>query len=151
MLLVVCVILAGVLQSMCTVCGIAWFVRHKQREAQDYLISIQREWFQHDEGKPHKAAMVLDAAGSVVGAAAARSIMASLGADSSHAAAAANRISDVVGAQQNPLMGLLSGGKRGKGAALMRLAELIGPMLTSKGNGEIPGGSAPTDRRYIDG
>lgn len=108
----------------------------KEAEIVARVSLMAQEWFNPTaEGKPSKAAEILDAAGSVVGAAAARSIMASLSASNSHAARAANGMADELQAQQNPILGLLTGGKRGKGAALMRLAELLGPALLKGGNG----------------
>jgi hypothetical protein len=154
MLLVVSVFLAGFLQSICLVVGVGWLVRREKRAMADRLDALQHEWLDHDEGQPHKLAQAIDAAGAVVGSAAARSIMASLGADASHAARAANGAADVMQAQQNPLLSLLAGGKRGKGAAVMRLAEMLGPMLSGagnhNGNGAPPGDGEYTGRRHRD-
>jgi hypothetical protein len=144
MLLVGCVFLTGLLQSIIVVVGLRWLLSRERERIADSLADLQREWFSAPEGEPHKAAKVLDAAGSVVGAAAARSIMASLGADASHAARAANGAADILQAQQNPLMALLSGGKRGKGAAVMRLAEMLGPML---GGNKLNGGASVYEGR----
>lgn len=152
MLLIVSVFLAGLLQSICLVVGVGWLIGREKRRLSDRLDALQHEWFDHPEGQPHKAAQVIDAAGAVIGSAAARSIMASLGADASHAARAANGAADMLQAQQNPLLGLLAGGKRGKGAAVMRLAEMLGPMLSGggnhNGNGAPPGGAEYTGRRH---
>lgn len=90
---------------------------------------------QPEPDQPSKLAQLADLIGACVGSAAARSIMASLNADKSHAARAANGAADVLEAQANPLLALLAGSKRGKGAALMRLAQQLGPMLTGKGTG----------------
>lgn len=133
MLLVGCVILTGFLQTIGLIVGVNWLIGREKRLLQERLLAAQHEWFTPPaEGQPHKAAVVLDAAGSVVGAAAARSIMASLSADASHAARAANGMADELQGRANPLLGLLAGGKRGKGAAMMRLAEVLGPMLQGK-------------------
>lgn len=88
--------------------------------------------------QPSKLAQLLDLAGSVVGSAAARSIMASLAADKSHAVRVANSASDELEAQQNPIMSILAGTKRGRGAGLLRLAGLLGGIL---GTGTGPAGS----------
>lgn len=108
----------------------------KQAEIEARMNAALRAWGEpQGEGKPSKAAEVLDAMGAVVGAAAARTIMSSLAADASHTARAANTLSDIAQGQSNPVLGLLTGGKRGKGAALARLAEIIGPMLSqNQGN-----------------
>lgn len=86
-----------------------------------------------ESGKPSPLAEILDNVGAVVGSAAARNIMKSLGGAEGRAGVQAEAISGQLQAQQNPLVGLLSGGKRGKGAAIMRLAELLGPLLTQRG------------------
>ena len=85
--------------------------------------------------QPSKLAQLVDMAGTVIGSAAARSIMANLNADKSHMANVANGAADQIQAQQNPLLALLAGGKRGKGAAVLRLAEMLGPMLGGIGKG----------------
>jgi len=103
------------------------------------------------EGKPSKLSLMIDAAGTVVGSAAARSLMATLQQRNSSAAQVANGQADLLQAQANPLVALLTGGKRGKGAAVQRLAELLGPMLfggqgiKSNGTGVAPVGIS--DRR----
>ena len=113
--------------------GINWMIARERKRISEILEGLQHEWLEHAEGQPHKLSQVVEAMGVVVGSAAARSIMASLNADASHAARAANIASDGIEAARNPLLGLLSGGKRGKGAAVLRLAELLGPMLGSAG------------------
>jgi ApbE superfamily uncharacterized protein (UPF0280 family) len=93
-----------------------------------------RSWEQsEEEGKPSKLAVSLDAMGTVVGAAAARSIMASVQAEQSHMAKVANGVSDELQGQANPIIGLLAGGRRGKGAAILKLAQILGPMLAGSG------------------
>lgn len=93
---------------------------------------------------------MVEALGAVIGSAAARSLSASINADASHAARAANAAADVMEAQQNPLVSLISGTKRGKGAAMARLAQMLGPMLQrSNGNNHQEGGppDGPTGRQ----
>jgi hypothetical protein len=146
-----CVILAGFFQTVGLIGGLYWLISREKRHISELLTDLQQEWLVAPEGEPHKAAKVLDAAGAVVGSAAARSIMASLGADASHAARAANTAGDLIQAQQNPILGLLAGGKRGKGAAVLRLAEMLGPMLSGNGNGAhsgIDGGTPPARRHH---
>jgi len=151
MLLIVSVFLAGLLQSICLVVGVSWVIGREKRRFAVRLDEIQHEWFDHAEGEPHKAAQVLDASGAVVGSAAARSIMASLNAEKSHVARVAGGMADELQSQQNPLLGLLAGGKRGKGAAVMQLAQLLGPVLmggSHNGNGTGSSGSEYTGRKH---
>jgi phage-related protein len=97
--------------------------------------------------KPSKLAEVAETLGAVVGSAMARSIMASLSADKSHASRVANGLTDELQGAQNPILGILQGGKRGKGAAIARLGQMILPMLSGKmgqGNhGDGSRGSSP--------
>lgn len=120
--------------------GIAWYFNRILERKQRILEDLVRSWIQTwltppGEGKPHKLAELIAAAGEVIGSSAARSIMASLNADKSHVARAANGIVDEAQAQANPILALLAGSKRGKGAALARLAELIGPALMGASGG----------------
>jgi len=136
---VIVTVLVGACQII-TLLGVALLLKRwadaKQAEIEARLSAALRAWGEpQGEGKPSKAAEVLDAMGAVVGAAAARTIMSSLAADASHTARAANTLGDIAQGQSNPVLGLLTGGKRGKGAALARLAEIIGPMLAqNQGN-----------------
>ncbi len=105
-------------------------INAKQAEIEARAEAALHKWLDAQEGgKPSKMAEVLDAGGTVIGLAAARSIMGALSAEKSHTARAANGMADEIVGAQNPILGLLSGGKRGKGAALARLAEVLGPML----------------------
>lgn len=137
--MVIVTVLVGACQII-TLLGVALLLKRwadaKQAEIEARLSAALRAWGEpQGEGKPSKAAEVLDAMGAVVGAAAARTIMSSLAADASHTARAANTLGDIAQGQSNPVLGLLTGGKRGKGAALARLAEIIGPMLAqNQGN-----------------
>lgn len=126
-------------------------------EISSTLAALGEEWLTPAaEGEPHKLAKTVALVGDVIGASAARSIMASLNADKSHVANVANGITDGIVANQNPLLGLLSGGRRGKGAALQKLMEVIGPKLMGmagsiqgNGNGGAPQGEY-TGRRHRD-
>lgn len=105
----------------------AW-ARGQKRQLEAQLHS----WLEpqgQDRDKPSKLAEALATGGEIIGAAAARSIMASLNADKSHVARVANGLSDELQGQQNPILGLLAGGKRGKGAAIARLGQMLLPML----------------------
>jgi len=129
-------------QVLCTL-SFCLFIRHvinaKQEEIEQRASDALRDWLTAEEGKPSKAALVIDKAGQVIGSAAARSLMASLQVEKSHVARVANGISDEIQGAQNPILGLLAGGKRGKGAAVMQLAGLLqgilGKTAPAGGNG----------------
>lgn len=116
---------------------VQWQFRRKEAELREAANRLIREWFVPPaEDQPHKAAEVLAALGEVVGRTAAQSIMASIAAERASVARQANGAAEDIMAAQNPLLGLLSGGKKGKGAAIAKLAGLLGPMLAGpKGNG----------------
>lgn len=131
-LLAVCQLAGGILAGIL----VSRKLDRIRTETRTELLRILTDWtHQPEAGKPSKAAELVDMIGAVIGSAAARSIMGSLKADDSHAAAAANRIADGIQGHQNPLLGLLTGGKRGKGAAVARLAEMLGGMLGGSGAG----------------
>lgn len=124
--------------------GICLYLRHllntKQAELEARVEDAVRSWIavgaEDEKGNPSpsKLAVLMDSLGAVVGAAAARTIMASLRVDNSHVARVANGLADEVQGASNPILGLLMGGKRGKGAAVMRLAEIMQSVLAG-GNG----------------
>lgn len=124
--------------------GLGWWLRlladKKQRDIEAKLEASLRSWIEPGEGgKPSKFAQMLYASGEVIGQAAAKSLMGAIKQPDTAAARQGNMFAEDIIAQQNPLMGLLTGTKRGKGAALMRLAELLGPMLTGRnGNDSTP-------------
>jgi hypothetical protein len=125
-----------------------YLMESKQRQLERRLGQAIKEWtYQPEPDKPSKLAVLVDSVGAVIGSAAARSLMASMKQGSSSVAQVANGLSDQVQAQINPLAALVSGGKRGKGAALLRLAEIIGPMI-SKQSGSNGGGESVTPRRH---
>ncbi len=108
-------------------------IEAKQTEISARLSEVIYDFVNPQEGgKPSKLAEVLQSAGVVVGSAAARSIMASINADSAHVARAANGVSDIIEAQQNPVAALLKGSRRGKGAAIQRLGEILLPLFQGK-------------------
>jgi hypothetical protein len=149
--MIIAAVLLGVIQLV-GFAGLSWFLRlyfdRKQAEIEARLDAVVREWVVAESpDKPSKLALFIEAAGSTVGSAAARSIMATLSASDSHAARAANAAVDGLQAQQNPIIALLTGAKRGKGAAVMRLAEMLGPLLGGKGNG-AGDGAEYTGRRH---
>lgn len=135
-------IFAAVLLGVCqlvTMLGVVLFIRHafnaKQAELEARAEAKYHEWFDHQEGKPHKFAEAVNAVGAVIGSAAAQSIMASLSAEKSHAARAANGEADAALGNAVPIMGLLTGGKRGRAAAMMQLMSTLGGL----------GGGAPSN------
>jgi len=142
-------IIAAIMLGLCqivTFTGLACLFRmwadRKQSEIEQRIDAALHDWCdQPEEGMPSKLALAADAIGATVGAAAAKALMRSLKVDNSHVARVANGLSDEVQAEQNPLLGLLAGGARGKGAAVMKLAGLLGPMLAGKGSSGTDTGS----------
>lgn len=135
------VVLLALTQVLCFA-GLAvflrWLLNAKQREIEQKLDAAMRQWLESpEEGKPSKLAELLYTAGQVVGQSAANSIMRSLDSDKGHIARVANGVADGIEGSQNPILGLLSGGKRGKGAAVKRLGELLMGMFS--GGGGLPG------------
>jgi hypothetical protein len=127
-----------------------FLMKSKQAELERRFEQAVREWtYQPEPDKPSKLAVLVDSIGAVIGSAAARSLMASVKQDASSVAHVANGLSDQAQAQINPLAALITGGKRGKGAALLRLAEIIGPML-AKQTGSNGGGESVAPRRHRD-
>lgn len=115
----------------------------KEQEIRAEMTAALHEWIDLPaDGKKSKLGEALDAGGQLIGSAAAKSLLASLSGSASRPALLANNISEPLEAQANPLLSLLTGNKRGKGAAVVRLAELLGPMLTGglgKNGGAGPG------------
>lgn len=110
----------------------------KQEAIETHISETIQDWIRlqgENRDQPSKLAMMLDGMGAVVGSAAARSLMASVKAGTVGENAMANTQASFIEAQQNPILALLQGGKKGKGAAVMRLAQLLGPMLSGSGNG----------------
>lgn len=105
------------------------YIEAKQLAITEQIQKTIASWVNSpEEGKPSQLANVLGACGSVVGSAAAQSILASFNQQASSTAEVANGLANKIAIQQNPLMGLFMG-KKGKGAAIQRLAEILGPML----------------------
>jgi len=149
--MLICLILL-VFCQLCATLSAFWllprYLNRKQAEIEAKAEEVVRSWAESPKpGEPSKIALLLDSMGTVVGSAAARSLMLHLNQTVSSTAMVANGESAPLQAQQNPLLGLLMGGKRGKGAAVMRLAELLGPMLM-KGNGT--GAPGPSQTSFID-
>jgi hypothetical protein len=121
----------------------------KQAEIEGRLYETVNEWVKPGENNTQsKLAGVLESVGVVVGSSAARTLMASLNADNSHIAKTANGLLASAEAAKNPIIGLLRGGRRGKGAGLEGLAELLLPMLQSKGNGTDTSSAVYTGRKH---
>ena len=115
--------------------GVVWYVGRMRSDYEARLQSVVHSWCDPgSNGAPSRLANVVDAMGTVLGRAAAQSIMASMSASDSHVARVAGGLADEAQGRQNPLLGLLAGGRRGKGAAVARLAELLGPMLMQAGS-----------------
>jgi len=123
-------------------CLFRMWADRKQAEIEQRIDAALHDWCdQPEEGKPSKVALAADAVGETVGAAVAKALMRSLKVDNSHVARVANGLAEEVQAEQNPLLGLLAGGARGKGAAVMKLAGLLGPMLAGRGSSSTDTGS----------
>jgi hypothetical protein len=111
-----------------------WYIEWKQSEIETRIETTLHQWIdQPAPDKPSKLAETLGAVGAVVGSTAAKSLMLSAQQQSSSLAQVANGIADPLAAQLNPLVALLGGGRRGKNSAVLRLAELLGPMLSGSG------------------
>lgn len=123
-------------QALTVVLACRWLsvmVQRKQTDIETRIRDLVQDWTTPPaEGKPHKLAELLSVMGAVVGQAAAGSIMASLSAEKSQVARVANNLSDEIIGQQNPILGLLAGGKRGKGAAVGQLMKLLGGALGNR-------------------
>lgn len=105
-------------------------IDRKQAEIELKIYTLVNEWISSpSEGKPSKLAEITAAAGTVVGQSAAHSIMQSLSTQQSHVTTLAQNVTGEIESQQNPLLAILQGGKRGKGAAVLKLAQLLAPML----------------------
>jgi len=113
-----------------------WYIERKQTALEEWAEAAVHEWIDQPEpGKPSKVAEMIGMAGGIVGTSAAKSIMFQLNQQNTSVTQVANSIADPLAARQNPLTALLGGGRKGKNAAVLRLAELIGPMLGG-GNGQ---------------
>lgn len=131
--MILAAVVLGIVQVLCTI-SVCIFLRHffqaKQAELEQRAEEMLHLWVDAPApDKPSKLAEVVGAVGEVVGRTAAQSIMASLSAGQSHVARAANSMADEVQGAQNPILGLLTGGKRGKGAAIAKLAQVLGPAI----------------------
>jgi len=148
--IIICAILLGVCQIVCCL-GLTLLIRlvinAKQAEIEARAEAALREWVVASEGQASKAAMLVSQVGTVVGDAAAKAIMRSLKQDVSSTAQVANGISEPLMAQTNPILALLTGGKRGRGSAVVRLAELLGPMLLGAKGGQGEGNGKDNEPR----
>ena len=150
------IIIAAIMVSLAQIMSFVafgWLLRvwadRKQAEIERRIDTAIRSWVEPpEEGKPSQVALVMQEAGTVIGQAAARSIMATFGAEASHEARVANGASEVLEAQANPLMSFLAGGRRGKGAALQRLTQLVMPLLTKAGNHGTESGREKRPNKY---
>lgn len=129
MWIVVGVILGQFLAAIAGFLALRWYIESQKRA----IIARISELTAADGENPSQVAQFIDLAGETVGRAAARAIMQNIGTANSHAAKAANGIMAEV-QPQNPLLSMLSGAKRGKGAGIMQLAQILGPMLAGSGN-----------------
>jgi len=152
--MLIAVILLGICQIAALFSSVYLVRRYVEAKQAQFEAKLADLVTPPSEGKPSKLSLIVDAAGTVIGSAAARSLMATLQQRNSSVAQVANGQADLLQAQANPLLALLSGGKRGKGAAVQRLAELLGPMLFGgqgiKSNGAGASPVSISDRRESD-
>jgi len=145
----VCYAIGQILVVLFVCLWLRHFVNAKQAELERKAEDCLRAWVeQPDPKKPSKLAELVASMGTVVGQSAAHSIMQSIYADKSHATRLANGASEELEAQSNPLAALFGGGARGKGAGIMRLAQLLGPMLL-KGQPEEGNGHSKSVRERL--
>ena len=126
------------------------YLDRKQADIEARASELVRSWLASPaENQPSELAKVVSALGEVIGGSAARVIAASFGAGESQLARQANKASDLLEAQVNPIMALLTGNKRGKGAALARLGEVLNSWL-NKGGPTTPSdnGAKPVQKTF---
>lgn len=154
--MLIAVILLGIGQIL-AILAVPLLIRRiidvKQRELEMQARNLLADWLNPPEpDKLSKAGVLLQKAGELIGFAAARSIMASIAADASHATRAANTIVDAVETSRNPIQAMLGGGKRGKAGSIQALMEIIGPMLKGSGGSGAPpqggNGSRPNQQSF---
>lgn len=147
-MVIVGVILGQLLGAIGVCVYLNWFLRREKNELRERLSAIVSEWTATDGEKPSKVAMLTDVAGETVGRAAARALMQQIGTANSHASRAANAVVAEAEGASNPLMSILAGagGPRGKNAGMLRLAQMLAPMLQNSGNGSNQSGPSIRDR-----
>ncbi len=130
--------------------GICSYFDRKQSQIELRLDAMIHDYIDpQGEGKPSRLADITTQLGMIVGAAAAQQIIKSLQTEQGHVGKTVNGLL----AEQSPLLGLLSGGRRGKGAGLAKLAEMLAPMMaggSGAGNGNNGNDSAYQGRRHRD-
>jgi len=110
------------------------YIDAKQAEIERRAEAAFRVWIEAKPGEASKLAELVAVAGDVIGNAAAKALLARLAQGQSAVANVANGAAAPLEAAANPLLALLAGGKRAKGSAVLRLAELLGPMLAGGGH-----------------
>lgn len=142
--MILAIILVGVCQIMAIFCVgflLRRYVENKQREYAEKIETAIRDLVEPGpDGKPSKLADMLAMMGAVVGSSAARSLRAALQQQQSAVAQVANGAADELQGMDNPLVGLLTGGRRGKNAAVQRLGamlmQMFGRSVAGAGNGQ---------------
>lgn len=110
------------------------YIEAKQAEIEARAEAVLRAWIEAKPGEPSKLAELVAVAGDVIGSAAAKALLKSLGQANGAVGNVATGVAAPLEAQANPLLALLAGGRRAKGSAVLRLAELLGPMLAGVGH-----------------
>jgi HAMP domain-containing protein len=99
------------------------------------------------QGKdPSKLAEITETVGIIIGAAAAKSLMQSMGQRNSAASKVAGEMASAVDGQSNPLLALASSLPKGKGAGIARLAQLLAPMVGGNHGNQSSGGDVKFTR-----
>jgi hypothetical protein len=112
------------------------YAEAKQADIERRLIETIADYVNSPDPKtPSKLALIVHQLGLVIGSSAAQSLRASLSQESSALTHVANGAIDQLQGQQNPILALLSGGKRGKGSAIIKLAGMLQGMLGSNNHG----------------
>jgi hypothetical protein len=120
------------------------WAERKQAEIEQRIEAAVHEWTDAPgPGLPSKAAETVSLCGEIIGRSAAKSIKQSFTQESTALTQVTNGIVEPIEAQANPLITLMTGGRRGKNAAIFRLAQILGPMLGNKGGGNGAGAGQP--------
>lgn len=127
-------------------------IERKTSEIEGKVSAIVREFITNpDEHTPSKLAVMFDLFGATIAKGMVHEAAVQEKAEQSHVARVANNMLAEEQAYQNPILGILGKNKRGKNAAYVRLAEMIGQQLGAAGgggNGAGGGGATPPVRRH---
>jgi hypothetical protein len=145
-LLIACTILSPLL----TIALFRRFFEAKQAEITQEIVTLVHLWVDPTpDGKASKVALYAEALGECVGSSAARSLVRTAQQLKSSESVVVNGIQAKLEAEDNPIMDLLTGSRRGKGAAFERLVGMASKYFTQhKSNGGDPGSGQPTQSSF---